>query len=55
MIEQIEDGRIDTWERLSNVWQKATRGDIASRFDKVKKVYLVTTPPPSRMTLTEIA
>jgi hypothetical protein len=40
MIEQIEDGRIDTWERLSNVWQKATRGDIASRFDKVKKVYL---------------
>ena len=37
---QIEDGRIDTWERLSNVWQKATRGDIAGRFEKVKKVYL---------------
>jgi len=40
MVKQIEDGRINTWERLSNVWQKATRGDIASRFDKVKKVYL---------------
>jgi hypothetical protein len=40
MVEQIEDGRIDTFERLSNMWQKATRGDIASRFDKIKKVYL---------------
>jgi hypothetical protein len=40
MVKQIEDGRINTWERLSNVWQKATRGDIASRFDKVKKIYL---------------
>jgi hypothetical protein len=40
MVEQIEDGRINTWERLSNVWQKATRGDIASRFEKVKKIYL---------------
>ena len=40
MVKQIEDGRIDTFERLANVWQKATRGDIAGRFDKVKKVYL---------------
>ena len=40
MVKQIEDGRINTWERLSNVWQKATRGDISSRFEKVKKVYL---------------
>lgn len=40
MVEQIEDGRIDTWERLQNVWAKATRGDIASRFDKIKKTYL---------------
>jgi hypothetical protein len=40
MVVQIEDGRIDTWERLTNVWAKATRGDIASRFEKVKKVYL---------------
>jgi hypothetical protein len=40
MVEQIEDGRIDTWERLQNIWAKATRGDIAQRFDKIKKTYL---------------
>jgi len=40
MVEQIEDGKIDTWERLQNIWAKATRGDIAGRFDKIKKVYL---------------
>jgi hypothetical protein len=40
MVEQIEDGRIDTWERLQNMWAKATRGDIAGRFDKIKKTYL---------------
>ncbi len=40
MVKQVEDGRIDTFERLANIWQKATRGDIAGRFDKVKKVYL---------------
>ena len=37
MVEQVEDGRIDTFERLANVWQKATRGDIAGRFDKIKR------------------
>ena len=40
MVEQVEDGRIDTFERLANVWQKATRGDISGRFDKIKKIYL---------------
>jgi hypothetical protein len=40
MVDQIEDGRIDTWERLHNMWAKATRGDIAQRFDKIKKTYL---------------
>jgi hypothetical protein len=40
MVQQVEDGRIDTFERLGNIWQKATRGDIAGRFDKIKKVYL---------------
>ncbi len=30
MVAQMEDGKISTMERLSNVWQKATRGDIAS-------------------------
>ena len=40
MVEQIEDGKIDTFERIANVWMKVTRGDIASRFDKIKDTYL---------------
>jgi hypothetical protein len=40
MVEQVEDGKIDTFERISNIWMKATRGDIAHRFDKIKQTYL---------------
>ena len=40
MVEQVEDGKIDTFERIGNVWMKVTRGDIATRFDKVKEIYL---------------
>jgi len=40
MVEQLEDGKIDTMERLSNFWMKVTRGDIPSRFNKIKKTYL---------------
>ncbi len=40
MVDQIEDGRLDTFERISNVWMKVTRGDIATRFDKIKETYL---------------
>ncbi len=40
MVEQVEDGKIDTFERISNIWMKATRGDIAHRFDKIKDTYL---------------
>jgi hypothetical protein len=40
MVDQLEDGHIDTWERLQNIWVKATRGDIAGRFEKIKKSYL---------------
>ena len=40
MVEQIEDGHLDTFERIGNVWMKVTRGDIASRFDKIKETYL---------------
>ena len=43
MVEQIEDGKLDTFERISNVWMKVTRGDIASRFDKIKGSYLEVT------------
>ncbi len=40
MVEQVEDGKIDTFERIANVWMKVTRGDIASRFDDIKETYL---------------
>ncbi len=40
MVDQIEDGKLSTPERLSNVWMKVTRGDIPKRFDKIKDVYL---------------
>lgn len=40
MVDQMDDGKVDTWERLSNIWQKVTRGDIATRFDKIKETYL---------------
>lgn len=40
MVDQLADGRIDTWERLQNVWMKVRRGDVAQRFDDIKKTYL---------------
>lgn len=40
MVAQIEDGKISTMERLSNIWQKVTRGDISSRFDTIRRTYL---------------
>ncbi len=40
MVDQVDDGKVDTFERLANVWMKVTRGDIASRFDNIKETYL---------------
>ena len=40
MVEQMQDNRIDTFERLANIWMKITRGDIPSRFAKIKDTYL---------------
>lgn len=40
MVEQVDDGKLDTFERINNIWMKATRGDIASRFDNIKQTYL---------------
>ncbi len=40
MVDQIEDGRIDMFERATNIWMKISRGDIASRFDAIKETYL---------------
>lgn len=43
MVDQIEDGKLTTFERLANVWMKVTRGDIATRFDEIKQAYLQVT------------
>lgn len=40
LVDQMEDGQINTFERVANVWMKVRRGDIAERFDEIKHVYL---------------
>jgi hypothetical protein len=40
LVDQYADGKISTMERVSTTWMKMTRGDIASRFGKIKDVYL---------------
>jgi hypothetical protein len=40
MVDQIADARIDLFERVTNVWMKISRGDIADRFDEIKDTYL---------------
>lgn len=40
MVDQFEDGDVNAWERLHNIWVKVTRGDIADRFEKIKRTYL---------------
>ncbi len=40
LVDQYADGKISTIERAQNVWMKMTRGDIATRFDKIRKLYL---------------
>lgn len=40
MVDQVEDGKIDTFERIANLWMKTTRGDIPHRFNKIKDTYL---------------
>jgi regulator of sigma D len=40
MVDQVSDGKLDIFERATNAWMKISRGDIAKRFDDIKKVYL---------------
>jgi hypothetical protein len=40
LVDQYADGKINTMERLSNIWMKMRRGSIASRFGKIKELYL---------------
>jgi hypothetical protein len=43
MVDQIADGKIDLLERVTNVWMKLSRGDIADRFDSIRGKYLEVT------------
>lgn len=43
MVDQLADGKIDLFERVANVWMKIARGDIASRFEEIRKTYLAVT------------
>lgn len=40
LVGQYADGKISTMERFSTTWMKMTRGDIATRFGKIKDLYL---------------
>lgn len=40
MVDQMEDGKLSTGERIANIWMKVRRGDIADRFDKIRGTYL---------------
>ncbi|SFC83063.1 cell surface protein [Devosia psychrophila] len=40
MVDQLSDNKLDLLERTSNVWMKVSRGDIATRFNKIRDVYL---------------
>jgi len=43
MVDQLADNKIDLFERASNVWMKVSRGDIATRFNKIRDTYLEVT------------
>jgi hypothetical protein len=43
MVDQLDDGKIDFFERVNNVWMKVSRGEIAVRFDKIKATFLEVT------------
>jgi len=40
LVDQYADGKVSTVEKISNAWMKMTRGSIASRFGKIKKLYI---------------
>jgi hypothetical protein len=40
MVDQLDDGKLDLMERVGNVWMKVSRGDIATRFNRIRDTYL---------------
>ena len=43
LVDQVSDGKIDIFERGTNMWMKIARGDISDRFEKIRKTYLAVT------------
>ncbi len=43
LVDQLGDGKVNLFERVSNIWMKFTRGDIADRFDNIRATYLQVT------------
>ncbi len=43
MVDQLADNKLDLLERTSNVWMKVSRGDIATRFNRIRDTYLAVT------------
>lgn len=43
LVDQLEDGEINTFERVANIWMKVRRGDIADRFEEIRHVFLEVT------------
>src|SRR5499433_1760895 len=43
LVDQVADGKLDILERGTNMWMKIARGNIADRFDKIRKTYLSVT------------
>ena len=43
LVDQVADGKLDIFERGTNMWMKIARGDISDRFDKIRKIYLSVT------------
>ncbi|OAM78290.1 cell surface protein [Devosia elaeis] len=43
LVDQLQDNKIDLMERVSNVWMKVSRGDISTRFNRIRDTYLEVT------------
>jgi hypothetical protein len=43
LVDQVSDGKVDIFERGTNMWMKIARGDISDRFEKIRKTYLTVT------------
>ncbi len=40
MVDHLDDGKVDFFERVQNAWMKISRGDIADRFEKIRSTFL---------------